>query len=681
VKIIFSWTTTIVFALAALAIAGVPQTINYQGYLKNGTVPASSPTSMTFSLYSTSNGAGAVWNSTSLVGARISVTPINGVYSVELGATPQPALPAFDRQYWLGVQAENEQEMRPLQPLTSVPYALRAGTAGSSSSTDALSGTAINQLDSRYVDPTLPPRPTTQQIVQQQWNQIAPTQVQFTNGSNPSALAFDGSNIWAAFAGNGTDPGSVQRINPGNGALVGSPISVGNNPKALVYDGSHIWVANKGSNTVTKINATNGTVIGTYTTTAAGPQALVYDGTFIWVANGTGNNIVRLIPSSGAMFDISIAAGTNPSALAYDGTNIWVANKGSNTVTKITAATGNVVIPAQAISVGTGPTALAFDGGNYIHVLNSGDNTLYSCNTGGTSCSYAGAVPANSSTMIFDGKSLWVGGQNDMSKYDTNSQLIGQVSSATFYISALLYDGRNLWSANNGYGVISKWENAGVSIGIASVGNQQIQDGSITSNKIAGTLADSSLSSNVALLGADQTFNGTNTFNTAPTFISDTGMPPFAVTSNGVVTNLNADYLDNQHASDFAAATHSHAYTPTDAVFLGTDPPPITHYSDTSFVLESLDANTIRLRSVGADFMQWSMIYPTNCSGVAEVGSATMASVFRFTSVSNISLPATFCAEVEGSMMLINVSVVGKEERSFTCWKGFSNSNKCLRMN
>ena len=50
-KTIITWTAVFV-ALAALAFAGVPQTINYQGYLKNGTAPAGGSVNMTFSLYS-----------------------------------------------------------------------------------------------------------------------------------------------------------------------------------------------------------------------------------------------------------------------------------------------------------------------------------------------------------------------------------------------------------------------------------------------------------------------------------------------------------------------------------------------------------------------------------------------------------------------------------------------------
>jgi hypothetical protein len=123
----------ILLIAVTVALAAVPQTINYQGYLKDAAgAPVSTATSMTFSLYSSTSGAGAVWNSNQgglPDGTRVSVTPVNGVYSVELGVTPQPALPAFDRTYWLGVAAGADPEMRPLQPLSSSPYALRAAVA------------------------------------------------------------------------------------------------------------------------------------------------------------------------------------------------------------------------------------------------------------------------------------------------------------------------------------------------------------------------------------------------------------------------------------------------------------------------------------------------------------------------------------------------------------------------
>ena len=114
-----------ILTLAVAAFAAVPQTINYQGYLKNtdGT-PVNTATSMSFSLYS-SNPArnNPVWSETK------SVTPANGIYSTQLGSTI-PVTAPFDVPYWLGVKVEGDAEM-PLQTLSSVPYALRADLANS----------------------------------------------------------------------------------------------------------------------------------------------------------------------------------------------------------------------------------------------------------------------------------------------------------------------------------------------------------------------------------------------------------------------------------------------------------------------------------------------------------------------------------------------------------------------
>jgi hypothetical protein len=129
-RVVSSITITLLFlALATLAWGALPQTINYQGYLKNtdGT-PVNSAVSVVFSLYlASSGGSGALWTETR------SVTPANGVYSVQLGsgtALP-PSLFANDT-LWLGVKVgPTDPEMTPRQQLTMAPYAYRAGTADS----------------------------------------------------------------------------------------------------------------------------------------------------------------------------------------------------------------------------------------------------------------------------------------------------------------------------------------------------------------------------------------------------------------------------------------------------------------------------------------------------------------------------------------------------------------------
>lgn len=74
--------------------------------------------------------------------------------------------------------------------------------------------------------------------------------------------------------------------------------------------------------------------------------------------------------------------------------------------------------------------------------------------------------------------------------------------------------------------------------------------GDITS----GTLSDSVLSGNVALLNSAQTFTGLKSFSPV------SGATPFVVEASktGTVTHLNADMVDGFHASSFAMATHHH---------------------------------------------------------------------------------------------------------------------------
>ena len=146
---------SIVFA--AVSSAAPPKTISYQGYLKDGAgKPVTAATNLTFRLYSSTRAeSGALWSEAK------SVTPANGVYSVELGTGrgSEFALP-FDRQYFIGVTVEGGPELVPRQPLTSVPYTFKAmlsdrlNTATQIVST-VPTGTAPLQISSSTLVPNL----------------------------------------------------------------------------------------------------------------------------------------------------------------------------------------------------------------------------------------------------------------------------------------------------------------------------------------------------------------------------------------------------------------------------------------------------------------------------------------------------------------------------------------------
>jgi hypothetical protein len=139
-------------------------------------------------------------------------------------------------------------------------------------------------------------------------------------GRFPSALAFDGTNIWVTTKGNG----SLNRLSGIDGSLLNT-FKVGEGPSDVLFDGSNIWVANQYDDTVMKVNPGNGAILGTYPV-GDYPSALEYDGENIWVANQKGSSLTKLRASDGAnLLTYSLPGnGKIPTDLAFDGDNLWV---------------------------------------------------------------------------------------------------------------------------------------------------------------------------------------------------------------------------------------------------------------------------------------------------------------------------------------------------------------------
>lgn len=129
----------------------------------------------------------------------------------------------------------------------------------------------------------------------------------------------------------------------------------------------------------------------------------------------------------------------------------------------------------------------------------------------------------------------------------------------------------------------------------------------------SGTIGDTFLSANVTLLNSAQTFTGLKSFNPA------SGTVPFGVdpTKTGLVTSLNADLLDGQHASAFALATHHH------------DPAYVNTTGDTMTGSLNLPANGLR---VGTNQLVIS-------EGKVGIGTSTPSEQLEITG--NLKIPVT----------------------------------------
>jgi hypothetical protein len=117
--------------LATTAFADVPRTLSYQGRLTDNSVAISGAKNVIFTIYS---GSGAqVWSSGS-----ISLSFNNGLFSVELGKSPQPSLPveiwSADTALSLGVTIPPSSELAPRLRFSPAPYAFHALTAESAGS-------------------------------------------------------------------------------------------------------------------------------------------------------------------------------------------------------------------------------------------------------------------------------------------------------------------------------------------------------------------------------------------------------------------------------------------------------------------------------------------------------------------------------------------------------------------
>lgn len=84
--------------------------------------------------------------------------------------------------------------------------------------------------------------------------------------------------------------------------------------------------------------------------------------------------------------------------------------------------------------------------------------------------------------------------------------------------------------------------------GNSFTGNGAGLTGLSASNIATGTLSDSRLSGNVALLGLNQTFSASKTFSGTVNF---TNFTAFTVPNTNLITNLNADFLDGFSSSSF----------------------------------------------------------------------------------------------------------------------------------
>jgi hypothetical protein len=99
-------------------------------------------------------------------------------------------------------------------------------------------------------------------------------------GSAPTAIAFDGTNMWTSNAESGSH-GSVSKISPSG--TITNYSGVGSCPHGIAFDGTNMWTSNTCSNNISKITSSGS--ISTYGSTGSKPWGITFDGTYLWTSN------------------------------------------------------------------------------------------------------------------------------------------------------------------------------------------------------------------------------------------------------------------------------------------------------------------------------------------------------------------------------------------------------------
>ena len=112
-----------VLLVTAPALAQAPQTLSYQGVLKNddGTPVPDGNYDLTFHIYDTASGGTALWTEAQ------AIPVVNATFNAILGSIETLDLP-FNAPYWPGIQVGGNPELTPRIQLTAAPYALNVAS-------------------------------------------------------------------------------------------------------------------------------------------------------------------------------------------------------------------------------------------------------------------------------------------------------------------------------------------------------------------------------------------------------------------------------------------------------------------------------------------------------------------------------------------------------------------------
>ncbi|MFZ4576323.1 MAG: beta-propeller fold lactonase family protein, partial [Phycisphaerales bacterium] len=313
--------------------------------------------------------------------------------------------------------------------------------------------------------------------------------------------------------------------NPATPTLVAT-VATGTNPYSVAVSGSFAYVVNYFVNTLQVFNISNPAAPTLVATVATGgqPVSVAVSGSFAYVVNQTSSTLQVFNISNPAAPTLvgSVVTGDGPNSVAVLGSFAYVANFYANTLQVFNCS--NPAAPTLAGSVATGfwPFSVAASG-SFAYVANAASNNLQVFKA--VSVGF-GAPLAASSLAGVNGSGL----ENlDASKITTGTLAAAQIP--------------NLDASK---------------ITTGTLATAQIPN--LDASKITtGTLADARLSTNVALLGSNQTFTGTTNFTSNVGIGTAASQAILDVRGSGTFRNGHIAYFQNNDATGSGIAIQINA--------------------------------------------------------------------------------------------------------------------------
>jgi collagen triple helix repeat protein len=279
------------------------------------------------------------------------------------------------------------------------------------------------------------------------WDKLSVPVGPFAVGTAPTSMAFDGTNLWVVNSGSN----NVMKVRPSDGAVLAT-YPCGNTPQSVAFDGMNVWITNLGADTVTKLRVSD----GTSWTFPAGtrPSGILFDGANVWITQDAGPNVTKLRASDGeflGVFDIAGDSGIVFGAV-FDGTYIWSVYRYDNWNHLARVSSDGIVLGDLLVSEsvpGSSPVSIVFDGQQcWIAVEEIG--LLRYRDSPDPTMGVDRRFPRGLHPLAFDGKTIW-SGEGGIEQYGAfDGGVRGRQLSVAGIVSALVFDGKNMWAAVKG---------------------------------------------------------------------------------------------------------------------------------------------------------------------------------------------------------------------------------------